>query len=57
MLATDAKMQKIEPDPNFLWRTKVSEAVCKHDWHNVRYLFFYVQKFRMKIAMTFSALP
>ncbi len=24
-----------------LWRTKVSEAVCKHDWHNVRsYIFF-----------------
>ncbi len=29
----------------FLWWTKVSEAVCKCDWHNVRsYLFFYVQK-------------
>ncbi len=27
--ATDAKTQKIEPDPNFFWRTKVSEAVCK----------------------------
>ncbi len=41
MLATDAKTQKIEPDPNFLWQTKVSEAVCKRDWHNVNsYLFF-----------------
>ncbi len=29
MNATDAKMQKIEPDPNVLWRTNVSEAVCK----------------------------
>ncbi len=24
MHATDAKTQKIEPDPNFLWRTKVN---------------------------------
>ncbi len=29
----------------------VSEAVCKRDWHNVRsYLFFNVQKFRMRIS-------
>ncbi len=49
--ATDAKTQKIEPDPNFFWRTKVSEAVCKCDWHNVRsYLFFKVRKFRTKIS-------
>ncbi len=33
----------------FLWWTKVSEAVCKRDWHNMRwYLFFYVQKFQTK---------
>ncbi len=51
MHAMDAKTQKIEPDPNFFWRTKVSEAVCKCDWHNVRsYLFFNVRKFRTKIS-------
>ncbi len=51
MHATDAKTQKIEPDPNFFWQTKVSEAVCKRDWHNVRsYLFFNVRKFRTKIS-------
>ncbi len=34
----------------FLWRTKVSEAVCKRDWHNVRsYLFFSVRKFQTRI--------
>ncbi len=32
MHATDAKTQKIEPGPNFFWRTKISEAVCKRDW-------------------------
>ncbi len=38
----------------FLW-TKVSEAVCKHDWQNVRsYLFFYVWKFRTQCAMTLT---
>ncbi len=32
-----------------LWWTKVSEAVCKRDWHNVRlYLFINVQHFRLK---------
>ncbi len=37
--------------PFFLWRTKVSEAVCKHDWHNVRsYLFFNMRKFRTRIS-------
>ncbi len=52
MHATDAKTQKIEPDPNFFENeTKVSEAVCKRDWHNVRsYLFFNVPKFRTKIS-------
>ncbi len=52
MLATDPKPQKIEPDPNFfLWRMNVSEAVCKHDWHNVRsYLLFKVQKFQTTIS-------
>ncbi len=52
--ATDAKTQKIEPDPIFLWWTKISGAVCKPDWHNVRScLFFYMQKFRIQCAMTF----
>ncbi len=47
MHAMDAKTQKIEPDTNFFGRMKVSEAVCKRDWHNVRsYLFFNVQKIR-----------
>ncbi len=55
MHATDAKTQKIEPDPNFFWRTKVSEAVCKRDWHNVRsYFFFYVRKFWTLCAETFT---
>ncbi len=51
MLATDAKTQKIEPGPIFfLWQTKVSEAVCKRDWHNVgSYLFFSMQKIWMRI--------
>ncbi len=31
----------------FLWWTKVSETVCKNDWHNVKScLFFSVPKFR-----------
>ncbi len=35
----------------FLWWTKVSEAVCKRDWHNVRsYLFFNMHKFWMRIS-------
>ncbi len=55
MHAMDAKTQKIETDPIFLWRTKVSEAVCKRDWHNVRsYLFFNVQKFWTQCAMAFT---
>ncbi len=30
-------------------KSKISEAACKRDWHNVRsYLFFNVQKFRTK---------
>ncbi len=29
MHATDVKMQKIEPDPNFFWQTKVLEAVVR----------------------------
>ncbi len=41
MLATDAKTEKIEPNPKKVWRTKVSEAVCKRDWHNVRSFIFY----------------
>ncbi len=47
MLATDAKNTENLTQSNiFLRRTKVSEAVCKRDWHNVRsYLFFNVQNF------------
>ncbi len=57
MHATDAKTQKIKPDKNFFWRTKVSEAVCKRDWHNVMsYLFFNVRKFRTQCAETLSLL-
>ncbi len=37
----------------YFWRTKVSEAVCKCDWHNVRsYLFFNVRKFQTQCAVT-----
>ncbi len=50
MLATDVKMQKIEPDPNFLWQTKVSEAVCKRDWQREVVFIFNVQKFQTKIS-------
>ncbi len=42
MLAADAKTQKIEPDPNFLWRTEFSEAVCKRDWREL-FIFLRVQ--------------
>ncbi len=56
MLVTDAKTHKIEPDPNFLMTDEVSEAVCKHDWHNVRsYLFFNMRKTRTQCAMTLRA--
>ncbi len=35
----------------FFWRTKVSEAVSKRDWHNMRsYLFFNLQKFWTEIS-------
>ncbi len=51
MHATDAKTQKIEPDLNFFDGRSISEAVCKHDWHNVRlYLIFNVRKFQTKIS-------
>ncbi len=49
MHTTDAKTQKIKPDPNFFWRTKISEAVCKRDWQNVRSYLFFVT-FQMKIS-------
>ncbi len=43
------KRKKSNPIRIFLWRTKISEAVCKRDWHNVRsYLFFNVWKFWTK---------
>ncbi len=59
MHAMDVKMQKIETDPIFLWRSKVLEAVCKCDWHNVRpYLLavfiFYYKKIQTRYAMTFT---
>ncbi len=41
MHAPDAKTQKIEPDPNFLWRTKVLVAVCKvidTTWGRIHFL-------------------
>lgn len=42
------------PIRNFLWRTKDLEAVCKHDWHNVRlYYFFNVWTFWIPCARTF----
>ncbi len=35
----------------FFFMMKVSEAVCKHDWHNMMsYLFFNVRKVRTKIS-------
>ncbi len=43
------KRRKSNPIQFCLWRTKISEAVCKRDWHNVRsYLFFNVRIFRTK---------
>ncbi len=49
------RTQKIKPDPNCFWWLKVSETVCKRDWHNVRsYLFFNVQKFHTQCAETFT---
>ncbi len=54
MLATDAKTQKIKPDPNFLWRTEVSEAVRKRDWHTASYLFFNVRKLTCEMTFTLS---
>ncbi len=50
MLAMDAKnAKKSNPIQNFLWRTKISEAVCKRDWHNVRsYLFSMCEHFGWK---------
>ncbi len=46
-----SKKGSIKPYSNFLWQKKVSEAVCKHDWHNVRsYLIFNVWKFLTRIS-------
>ncbi len=43
------KCKKSNPIRIFFWRTKISEAVCKRDWHNVRsYLFFNVRNVRTK---------
>ncbi len=56
MHATDAKTQKIEPDRNFFWRTKVSEAVCKRDWQREVVFIFYVRKCRTQCAETFTVL-
>ncbi len=46
MCATDAKnAENLTLSKKNLWRTKVLEAVCKHDWHSVRsYLFFQCAK-------------
>ncbi len=41
MYATDAKTQKIEPDPNFFMMDESSEAVCKRDWHNIEVVFIF----------------
>ncbi len=42
-----------EKEPDSFWWMKVSEEVCKHDWHNVRlYLFFNMYKFRTQCAET-----
>lgn len=43
------KHRKSNPVWIFLWQTKISESVCKCDWHNVR-LFFNMQKFPMLIS-------
>ncbi len=44
--------KKSNPMNFFLWRTKISVAVCKSDWHNVRsYLFFNVWTFRKKLTL------
>ncbi len=46
------KRIKSNPIRISLWQTKISEAVCKRDWHNVRsYLFFNVRNFRTQCAM------
>ncbi len=53
MFAKDEKTQKIEPGLFlfFLGRTKVSEAVGKCYWHNVRsFLVFNMRKVRMRIS-------
>ncbi len=45
------KLKKSNPIWIFLWLTKMSEAVCKRDWQDVRlYLFFNVRTFRTKIS-------
>ncbi len=45
------KCRKLNLTSIFLWRKKVSEAVCKHDWHYMRsYLFFNVWTFRTRIS-------
>ncbi len=56
MLATNAKNAENRTRSKFFWRTKVSEAVCKRDWHNVKsYLLFNVQKFWTQCVMTFTS--
>ncbi len=38
----------------FLWWTNVSEAVCKHYWHNVRSnVYFNMRKFRMIVMFLY----
>ncbi len=46
------RMQKTPKKSVSVRRTKISEAVCNRDWHNVRsYLFFYVRTFWTQCAM------
>ncbi len=61
MLATDAKTQKIEPDPNFLWRMKFSDAVCNvidTTWGRIYFLTSenFRRKFRTQCAITFTVI-
>ncbi len=55
MHATDAKTQKIEPDPNFFYDGRKFRRQCVNVIDNVRsYLFFNVRKFRTQCAMTLT---
>ncbi len=50
------KLKKSKPINFFYDGLKISEAVCKRDWHNVRsYYFPTCEKFRTRCAMTFTS--